>query len=1082
MSDTFAHDHWQDSAGRLELMRAVITRAFRARSAATTTAHFGSLACLVVALLARPSVIVADGATVPTPTMQTAIFTPTTTSGLPTVAVSTPNGTVISTPERPLTLGSSLSPATTTATPVSLVVVTLTSVSRPGQPVTALTSPVATPPAPAVLAASKAGGADESAIGPTSMPVAKMQPAAPSTGSTAALVNSSVSAMATTAGLLPPSPTVTTGPGAIRTPTGATAPSATQATLVVPKATATPQTAAVPQQVVASLPPSMSPVPNLKAATTAASCLHLAATSGVGQTVACSGNLSTIAGTTGDIAVTGSLDRTSLINSQTSAVDVAGGRGPATAVNLTSVVITDQGLAAGATGKSTAEGTTTTGDPHGGAGDQNPSQSRAGSGSVVATGLTALNNITNVSHAGVTVRGATDAPINVQSLNRVAIADTGAAGASSGDVLATDRQDVVATGSTIATSAALPNGRARTPRPPILPLLATSNSVTAVGLAATNTVHSDFAGVALAPVSLAPPVAIGLTQGVAVNATGLVAARSADTRTCVACAVPAPTAIPATAHTAAMPRDLAPRSSTDARSGAVDAQGLAAQNNVATDANVSVHIAGQNDGLIQVIIESITRILNRGGADAWSGDATATTGSATEVAMDGRQDSILSMNKASSGNVDATGARVSNEINLRASAAIHVAGDNTTPINVVLHQVVDLASRGFVWATSGRAAADASRHANSVTDGGSITAASGSARATGLDVRNQVYLAARISVDIDGSNYAPIYLEILQETDILNEGQASAVSGDVQAHGRTSSRQLASLSTNTTIFQAPVAGGSPGTIGSSSSGGVEVWGAKTAVVSTNRTASSGSPLSLPGQVTIVSARSGAGVANGVDSRVILYDEQRSTVSGSPQAHRVAANIASLVIDVSGVARLRTGPSSTSLMPPPEGPGAGSVSVITRGPGAGGSSAGPVEDQGKTSVLNVATEAHGVFVSVNPWASASESALPPIPGQRSITMAHVVPTAGRFAAESGKRSSTITRVAPPVGQFVAASGAQRVTPTHMPSTGGGGASVGYPTWAGLSSIRTWCLHVLRHLAVPLLSSIWAVLVAPPLTRI
>src|SRR5262249_23260099 len=70
---------------------------------------------------------------------------------------------------------------------------------------------------------------------------------------------------------------------------------------------------------------------------------------------------------------------------------------------------------------------------------------------------------------------------------------------------------------------------------------------------------------------------------------------------------------------------------------------------------------------------------------------------------------------------------------------------------------------------------------------------SGTATASGLQIANVVNMAADASVDIDGNNYAPIFIHIAFNTTIDNRGLATASSGNVASGAQSSS----SSATNT---------------------------------------------------------------------------------------------------------------------------------------------------------------------------------------------------------------------------------------------------------------------------------------------
>jgi hypothetical protein len=148
---------------------------------------------------------------------------------------------------------------------------------------------------------------------------------------------------------------------------------------------------------------------------------------------------------------------------------------------------------------------------------------------------------------------------------------------------------------------------------------------------------------------------------------------------------------------------------------------------------------------------------------------------------------------------------VSNSVDLRSSASVHVAGDNYNPINIVLDLAANLVNWGVATATSGDAQA---------TGAGGGTATSGAASATGLRAVNLVSMWADAAVDIDGNNYAPIFIKIQFKTNIANIGYAGASSGNVAAGQPGSGGSSGGASSSSTT-----SGASGGSGGSVSSGG-----------------------------------------------------------------------------------------------------------------------------------------------------------------------------------------------------------------------------------------------------------------------
>ena len=110
-------------------------------------------------------------------------------------------------------------------------------------------------------------------------------------------------------------------------------------------------------------------------------------------------------------------------------------------------------------------------------------------------------------------------------------------------------------------------------------------------------------------------------------------------------------------------------------------------------------------------------------------------------------------------------------------------GDNYNPISIVMDLTTNLVNWGAAWARSGDAQA---------TGSGNGSASSGAADASGMQVMNLVNMWADASVDIDGNNYAPIYVHITFTTNIDNRGVAQASSGNVAA-GQAGTTAVAQL-------------------------------------------------------------------------------------------------------------------------------------------------------------------------------------------------------------------------------------------------------------------------------------------------
>jgi hypothetical protein len=526
-----------------------------------------------------------------------------------------------------------------------------------------------------------------------------------------------------------------------------------------------------------------------KAAATAVQVAAPAAVNSGASEPAPSPVLAVDAGSGDSTALAGQVDTTDA-NTQIGAASVAGGSAPVTVANSHSSTIADGSAASSGSGVSVALA------PTPGAGATQTGVTTAQSGSASALGASIANDVANQSQAAVLVQGANYAPVNVGSNAALSIQDTGAAGTTSGAAWA------VAAG-----AAGAPSGVAT---PVTAGAAATSAALSATGIQAQNALSNSTSAVVNVAGANAAPINITPAEVVSMNTGGYATTTSGAACAGVGCASPAST----TAGGA-----------TQATSGASQAQGLVAQNNVKTNANVAVNIAGQNFAPITIIINSITTIFNWGAGSATSGDAVA-NGSST-----GSSGSSGGASGVASGSAQATGAEVSNSVDLRSSAAVHVAGDNYNPINILLNLGADLVNWGVATATSGDAQSSGS-------GGGTVT--SGSASATGLRAVNLVSLWADASVDIDGNNYAPIFIKIQFNTNVANVGYAGSSSGNVAVGQPASSSSSSNNSAQ------------PGTGSSGSTGGA-----------TSR-AQSGSAVAISNSANVGVASNQIASANGGD--------------------------------------------------------------------------------------------------------------------------------------------------------------------------------------------------------------------------
>jgi len=138
--------------------------------------------------------------------------------------------------------------------------------------------------------------------------------------------------------------------------------------------------------------------------------------------------------------------------------------------------------------------------------------------------------------------------------------------------------------------------------------------------------------------------------------------------------------------------------------------------------------------------------------------------------------------QAASGDAQAAGAQVENEVNMTSSASVKVDGDNYNPINLFVDLFAWIGNLGVGWAQSGAAVATGGSGADGGSSGGTI-AQSGSAQAVGLDATNRVNMSSSANVDIEGNNYADIFVRVRFYTYIWNEGYAYAETGNAQSNG-----------------------------------------------------------------------------------------------------------------------------------------------------------------------------------------------------------------------------------------------------------------------------------------------------------
>jgi hypothetical protein len=216
-----------------------------------------------------------------------------------------------------------------------------------------------------------------------------------------------------------------------------------------------------------------------------------------------------------------------------------------------------------------------------------------------------------------------------------------------------------------------------------------------------------------------------------------------------ALASPAPATLRAQATPGAAPPAIAATGGT-----AAVAQGLKADNAVTNDAAVVLNISGGNYAPITIVVETVTRIVNTGAAIAESGG--------------GLIGGVLHAASGTPGGQRAQGALISNDVALGSDVTMRIAGDNHTPIRIVIEIAASLWNRGV--AMLGGSPSDAPASARSAPG-------AGVGSTTGLIVRNRLNLWAHAYIDILGSNYAPIDVNVRIVSETVNIGLAATRTG-----------------------------------------------------------------------------------------------------------------------------------------------------------------------------------------------------------------------------------------------------------------------------------------------------------------
>ena len=607
------------------------------------------------------------------------------------------------------------------------------------------------------------------------------------------------------------------------------------------------------------------------------------------------------------------------------------GTAPAVVSNSNSATVDDKGAATGQSGLVAAQ----TGPVTAHAGGSGLTDAHSGNAS--ASGLAAQNLVQNGSQAAVQVGGANAAPISLGSTNTVVIQDQGAAAANSGAALAA----LVPNSTPGAKSAASTTAGTFSVMPvpvadPSLPSSASSSDASATGAVTTNLIQNSVSSTLVAPVGTPSAISIRQTQNIAATSGGQASAGSAGACAGAGCR-PAGTA-PLTSPVAGPepvpdPRQSNLANAAQARSGAAAARGAIVQNAVDTRANVQVNVRGENHGVIQVIINSLTSIFNQGTAQATSGAAMAANGPAASPLLPNT--TAASGAAAASGSAQTTGAVVNNNVTLHSAAAVTVNGDNYNPINIVLRLTARLVNWGVGQASSGSAQANSTNGA---------AAQSGSAAATGLQAQNQVSLAASANVDVTGNNYADITIEVDFNTEIKNIGKALAISGSTEAGATPQPAALASGQ------HAAIRAGAP-----------PVDATLLPDPATGKTGSAGSDASVATNSPSIGVVSGNSKVVGVHDSVIATNVQNSSVAGSGHAPNVVTDAASYTITACGKAVAGSGstfvntstsgaaPAAVLLDPKAHCP----TPVPSPSPVPDPSSSSPSTGQGNTPAVNPA---------------------------------------------------------------------------------------------------------------------------------
>ncbi|HVS28061.1 MAG TPA: hypothetical protein VHE14_00800 [Solirubrobacteraceae bacterium] len=386
---------------------------------------------------------------------------------------------------------------------------------------------------------------------------------------------------------------------------------------------------------------------------------------------------------------------TTLTNGQVGSIAAIGGQGAATLTNTSSSQVKQTGVA----------------DAHSG---DVPLGSTSNSAPASATGATTLNKIADQSVVSVTIGGKNDAPIKVSNDNQRTVTDHAEASSTSGASTPVAPAAVTPAAAPVTGVTDVTTGPAVTASSPVTgPSTAGTAPASCTGHAAETTVTGSAEKKVTGPAAAGQPIDIALGQLATVTNQGITTGAAA--------------VAPAGA--------VSPKSAAAPTTGGAAGTGLTATNSISNTALVDVTIGGSNYAPITVAIKTISTIFNAALTivETAAGAGAGSTG--------GEQSGL--------------GARATNRVRLDGTASVDIAGDNHSPITIVLNIAADLWNSGLALLGGG-------------------TGGPAKASATGLEVDNILNLLGRVSVRIGGSNYAPIDIQLVLENIIHNQGIATA--------------------------------------------------------------------------------------------------------------------------------------------------------------------------------------------------------------------------------------------------------------------------------------------------------------------